>query len=66
MALSEEEIVKIQNSKRGKCLIYAGNNHIETKVVSSLHEHQYITTDLKNKEKKYEENFDGNGKSYAK
>ena len=47
LMLSAEEIIRIQNSKRGKCLIYAGNNHIETKVVASSHEHQYITTDLK-------------------
>lgn len=47
LMLSEEEIIKIQNSKRGKCLIYAGSNHIEVKAVATSNEHKYITTDIK-------------------
>ena len=49
LMLSEEEVIKIQNSKRGNCLLYAGGNHIEAKVIASQNEHQYITTDIKNK-----------------
>lgn len=43
--LSDEEIYKIQNAKRGTCLMYAGSNHLMVKVVSSEKEHQYISTD---------------------
>lgn len=43
--LSDEEIYKIQNAKRGACLMYAGSNHLMVKVVSSEKEHQYISTD---------------------
>lgn len=49
LMLSEEEVIKIQNSKRGNCLLYAGGNHIEAKVIALQNEHQYITTDIKNK-----------------
>ncbi len=43
--LSEEEIFKIQNAKRGMCLLYAGSNHLYIKVKASSKEHQYISTD---------------------
>ena len=43
--LSEEEIFKIQNAKRGCCLLYAGNNHLCVKVKASTKEHEYISTD---------------------
>lgn len=43
--LSEEEIYKIQSSKRGKCLLYAGNNHLYINIKSSEKEHKYISTD---------------------
>lgn len=43
--LSEEETYKIQNSKRGNCLLYAGSNHIYIKVKASEKEHKYISTD---------------------
>lgn len=43
--LSEEEVFKIQNAKRGTCLLYAGSNHLYIKIKASLKEHQYISTD---------------------
>lgn len=43
--LSEEEILKIPNSRRGQCLICAGTNHVEVKVVSSEKEHECVTTE---------------------
>lgn len=43
--LSEEEKYKIQNAKRGNCLLYAGNNHLYIRVKSSEKEHKYISTD---------------------
>lgn len=45
MNLSEEEIYKIQNAKRGMCLLYAGSNHMYIKVEASKKEHRYISTD---------------------
>ena len=45
--LSEEEVYKIQNAKRGKCLLYAGNNHMNLSVEASSEEHEYISTDRK-------------------
>lgn len=45
MNLSEEEIYKIQNAKRGTCLLYAGSNHMYIKVEASKKEHKYISTD---------------------
>lgn len=44
--LSEEEIFKIQNAKRGSCLLYAGNNHLYINVKASEKEHKYISTDI--------------------
>lgn len=38
--LSEEEIYKIQNAKRGKCLLNAGSTHIKLSVESSDMEHE--------------------------
>lgn len=43
--LSDEEIYKIQNAKRGNCLLYAGSNHVYVNVKSSDLEHKYISTD---------------------
>ena len=43
--LSEEEKYKIQNAKRGDCLLYAGSNHLYIRVKSSEKEHKYISTD---------------------
>lgn len=45
MKLSEEEIYKIQNAKRGSCLLYAGTNHICVDIEASEMEHKYISTD---------------------
>lgn len=45
--LSEEEILKIPTSKRGQCVICAGTNHVEAKVVSSEKEHKYVTSEAK-------------------
>ena len=44
--LSEEEIFKIQNAKRGSCLLYAGSNHLYINVKSSDKEHGYISTNI--------------------
>lgn len=43
--LSEEEILKIPTSRRGQCLICAGTNHVEVKVVSSEKEYECVTTE---------------------
>ncbi len=43
--LSEEEEIKIQNAKSGSCLVYAGSNHVEVKVLASEKEHEYISTE---------------------
>lgn len=45
--LSEEEAYKIQNAKRGTCLLYAGANHMMAKIEASEKEHKYISTDRK-------------------
>ena len=45
--LSEEEIFKIQNAKRGYCLLYAGSNHLYINVKASEKENKYISTDRK-------------------
>ncbi len=42
--LSEKEVYKIQNQKRGTCLMCAGFNHVEVDIVASGLEHKYITT----------------------
>ena len=44
--LSDEEIFKIQNAKRGSCLLYAGNNHLYINIKASEKEHKYISTDI--------------------
>lgn len=43
--LSDEETFKIQNAKRGSCLLYAGSNHLMVKIESSKKEHECISTD---------------------
>ena len=43
--LSDEEIYKLQNAKRGNCLLYAGSNHVYINIKSSEKEHKYISTD---------------------
>lgn len=45
--LSEEESYKIQNAKRGTCLLYAGTNHISVQIEASKKEHEFISTDRK-------------------
>ena len=45
--LSEEEILKIPKSRRGQCLICAGANHVDVKVVSSEKEHECVTTEYR-------------------
>lgn len=47
ITLSEEETYKIQNAKRGICLLYAGSNHIIVSVEASKKEHEFISTDRK-------------------
>lgn len=44
--LSEEEVLKIQNAKRGSCLLYAGSNHLYINIKASGKEHEYISTDV--------------------
>lgn len=44
--LSEEEIYKVQNAKRGTCILYAGNNHLYINIKASEKEHEYISTDI--------------------
>lgn len=43
--LSEEETYKIQNMKRGTCLLYAGFNHMIVNIEASQKEHEFISTD---------------------
>lgn len=43
--LSDEETYKIQNAKRGTCLLCAGANHLMVKIESTKKEHEYISTD---------------------
>lgn len=45
--LSEEELYRIKNVKRGTCLLYAGTNHIVVNVEASEKEHEFISTDRK-------------------
>lgn len=45
--LSEEEVYEIEKQKRGKCLLYAGTNHLIVNIKASKKEHQYISTDRK-------------------
>ena len=45
--LSEEELLRIPSYKRGNCLICASGEHVETRVVSSLKEHECVTTETK-------------------
>ena len=47
--LSEEELYRIKNVKRGTCLLYAGTNHIVVNVEASEKEHEFISTDRKDK-----------------
>jgi len=41
--LSEKEKIEIKTLKRGECLIFAGENHILTKIESSEIENNIIT-----------------------
>ena len=45
--LSEEEIYRVQNIKRGTCLLYAGSNHMVVNIEASKKEHEFISTDRK-------------------